>query len=108
MPTTLCGFNNSPGASGRELLVGFGPTLMVRIGFDPTFDPEAVPVQMPNLPQTPVWALVDTGAVASCIDSTLAMNLNLPIIDRQMISGVHGRREVNVHLRTNSRSKSCL
>jgi hypothetical protein len=28
----------------------------------------------------------------------VAMNLNLPIIDRRMISGVHGRREVNVHL----------
>ena len=98
MPTTLCGFNNVPGVSGRDLLVGNGPTILVRIGFDPAFDPSAVPVQIPNVPQNLVAALVDTGAVESCIDSTLAMNLNLPIIDRRTISGVHGPRAVNVHL----------
>jgi predicted aspartyl protease len=43
-------------------------------------------------------ALIDTGALESCIDSDLAMRLNLPIVDRRRISGVHGAREVNVHL----------
>ena len=98
MPTTLCGFNTTPGANGRDLLVGDGPTLLVLIGFDATFDPVALPIGVPNLPQSPVRALVDSGAVESCIDSALAMNLNLPIVDRRMISGVHGPREVNVHL----------
>jgi hypothetical protein len=98
MPTALCGFNTTPGANGRDLLVGHGPSLLVQIGFDPGYDPVAVPRRPPNLPQGPVLALVDSGAIESCIDSTLAMNLNLPIIDRRMISGVHGRREVNVHL----------
>jgi hypothetical protein len=45
-----------------------------------------------------VHALVDTGATTSCIDSGLAMQLNLPIIDRQRVSGVSGIHEVNMHL----------
>ena len=42
--------------------------------------------------------MVDTGAVESCIDSTLAMELELPVIDRMVVAGVHGRDEVNMHL----------
>lgn len=30
--------------------------------------------------------------------SSIAANLNLPIIDRQRVAGVHGAGEVNVHL----------
>jgi predicted aspartyl protease len=45
-----------------------------------------------------LWALVDTGALESCIDSSLAMRLNLPVVDRRNISGAHGAKEVNVHL----------
>jgi hypothetical protein len=86
------------GRDGRDLLVVHGPTLLVQIGFDPTYDPAAVPVVAPRLPQSPIHALVDTGAIESCIDSTLAMSLNLPVVDRKNISGVHGAGEVNVHL----------
>jgi len=71
--------------------------LLVNIGFDPAYDPTA-PLRLPNLPQVPINALVDTGATESCIDSTLAMNLNLPIADRRTVSGVHGAGEVNVHI----------
>src|SRR5262245_27820099 len=39
---------------------------------------------------SPPRSLVDTGAMESCIDSGLAMRLNLPIVDRRKISGVHG------------------
>jgi predicted aspartyl protease len=45
-----------------------------------------------------VQALVDTGATESCIDSQLALNLNLPIVDRRKISGTYGPHEVNIHL----------
>jgi hypothetical protein len=97
MPTTLCGFNSAPGLyDGSLLLAAHGPTLIVQIGFDP--DHDASGSAIPKLPQTPIQALVDTGATESCIDSALAMNLNLPIIDRRLISGAHGAREVNVHL----------
>ena len=96
MPTTKCGFDNSPGVQGRDLLVGKGPTLAVLIGFDPTYDPANH--RAPNLPQQILYALVDTGATESCIDGGLAMQLNLPIIDRRRVSGIHGAGEVNVHL----------
>ena len=43
-------------------------------------------------------ALVDTGATESCIDSLLAAQLNLPIVDRRQIGGVGGAQLVNVHL----------
>src|SRR5205823_6239775 len=42
--------------------------------------------------------LVDTGASESCIDSLLAAQLNLPIVDRRPTSGAHGSLEVNMHL----------
>jgi predicted aspartyl protease len=45
-----------------------------------------------------VRALVDTGAGESCIDSALAAQLNLPIVDRRLISGAGGTHEVNMHL----------
>lgn len=41
---------------------------------------------------------MDTGASESCIDSMLAAQLNLPIIDRSRISGSQGSHVVNVHL----------
>jgi predicted aspartyl protease len=72
--------------------------MFVQIGFDANFDPLSVPVGTPNLPTNPISALVDTGASESCIDSNLAMALNLPIIDRKRIGGVGGAHEVNLHL----------
>jgi predicted aspartyl protease len=68
------------------------------IGFDPTYVPGRVPPQPVHLPPTPHPALIDTGATESCIDSGLAMQLNLPIIDQRPISGIHGAGLVNVHL----------
>lgn len=97
MAETKCGFNDAPGVLGCDQLVAHGPTLFVRIGFDPTYNPQNPNVQ-PNLPQNDLPALVDTGALESCIDSALAMSLNLPIVDRRMTSGAHGAKEVNVHL----------
>jgi hypothetical protein len=99
MASTLCGFNDVPGTgTGCELLSLHGPTLHVQIGFDPNFDVTAVPLGVPNLPATIINALVDTGAGESCIDSALATTLNLPIVDRRVVSGAHGAGEVNVHL----------
>ena len=77
-------------------LVDYGPTLFVQIGFDPIYQPNSE--NNPDLPTTIYPALVDTGATDSCIDSSLAANLNLPIVDRQNVAGVHGAHEVNIHL----------
>ena len=91
MPTVNCGFENSP-----DELVLFGPTLEVQIGFDLSY--QASSGEPPDLPMTPFPALVDTGAMASCIDSNLANILRLPIVNRQNVAGVHGAGAVNIHL----------
>jgi hypothetical protein len=98
MPATKCGFNDIPGGTtGTNSLVQWGPTLLVDIGFDPnyTFSPSGPP-PVPGM--TKLNALVDTGAAECCIDSLLAVHLNLPIIDKRTIAGAHGAKEVNVHL----------
>lgn len=97
MPETLCGFNDVPGgASGADQLVSYGPTLLVNIGFDPAYD--STRGVSPVAGVTGINALVDTGATESCIDSMLAAQLNLPVVDRRFIAGVHGRQEINIHL----------
>jgi hypothetical protein len=97
MPTTKCGFDNTPAGSGSDLLCALGPTLWAHIGFDPAYDPDNA-AQLPRLPNPPLPALVDTGASECCIDSVLAVALALPIIDRRPVSGVHGAADVNMHL----------
>jgi len=79
------------------LLISAGPTLVVDIGFDDSYDPGS-PDNPPNLPVTQVPALIDTGASQSCIDKQLAETLQLPIVDEQQISGVSGLDKVNMHL----------
>jgi len=97
MAKTTCGFDSvSGGASGSDLLVAYGPTLFVNIGFDPKYDPKAPSVPTPGI--TGIYALVDTGASQSCIDSMLATQLGLPVVDKITIAGVSGGQEVNVHL----------
>lgn len=97
MPETKCGFDDIPGgASGRSMLVTLGPTLAVNIGFDPSFKPDQA--HAPRAGVTGIAALVDTGATESCIDNLLASQLGLPIINRRLIAGVHGAKEVNEYL----------
>ena len=96
MVQTKCGFNDSPGVSGCDLLVAYGPTISVSIGFDPNFDPK--PGSIPIAGIQNVEALVDSGASQSCIDSLLASQLSLPIIDKQQISGVGGQHEANIYM----------
>jgi len=96
MLKTNCGFNDRNGYRGQDLLFLIGPTLHVRIGFDQKYriGAEAPPI----LPKDLHRALVDTGALESCIDSALAKALRLPVIDRQYLSGVHGKQKSNIHL----------
>ena len=96
MPITNCGFEDQAEWSGRDALTQYGPTLAVNIGFDVEFRPNSN--RHPQLPSQ-IWpALVDTGARGSCIDSILARELKLPIVDRQNVSGISGAHPVNVHL----------
>ena len=91
MPITECGFKNRP-----DVLVHYGPTLYIEIGFDPNFRPNSE--GKPDLSANQFPALVDTGASVSCIDSGLAMELNLPVVDRGDIAGAHGSGAVDFHL----------
>lgn len=94
MASIRCGFNDGPGGTGADLLATWGPTLFVEIGFDPNYKPGLVPA----LAATKVEALVDTGAIECCIDSILATQLKLPVVDKTSISGAGGAHEVNVYL----------
>ena len=76
-------------------LARLGPTLSVQVGFDPSYrDARGV---TPILPPDLYPALVDTGAMESCIDASMATTLNLPIVDRHWITGVGGPLQVNLH-----------
>jgi predicted aspartyl protease len=98
MAETDCGFSDIPGgAKGSILLEMYGPTILVDIGFDPNFK-ATVPVKTPVAGMKGLKALVDTGATESCIDSLLAAQLNLPVVDKRIVGGVHGSLQVNVHL----------
>jgi hypothetical protein len=77
MVQTKCGFDTIPGgANGADLLMLNALTLLVNIGFDPSYNPQ-VPAA-PVLGSTSLPALVDTGAAESCIDNLLATALKLP------------------------------
>ena len=98
MPSAKCGFFDTPGGpTGAASLTGNGPLLFVDIGFDQnyTFVPGG-PLPVPGRTNLP--ALVDTGATESCIDSLLAAQLNLPAINKRMQAGVHGAKEVTIHM----------
>jgi predicted aspartyl protease len=97
MANVECGFADVPGgASGSDLLTSYGPTPPVDIGFDANFKANQVPAPIAGIKG--VDALVDTGAAESCIDSLLASQLNLPIVDRRPIAGALGQGEANMHL----------
>src|ERR1700674_4058016 len=100
MAKTKCGFEPVPGgATGQALLTYYGPTISVDIGFDPNHKPDAAGVwTMPVPGISGVIALVDTGAAECCIDSLLATQLNLPIVDKRPVSGSAGSHEANIHL----------
>ena len=94
MAETKCGFNDGPSKSGSQLLVTYGPTLLVNIGFDVNYISGNTPIAGIE----GVRALVDTGATECCIDNLLASQLNLPIVDRRRISGSCGSHLTNVYL----------
>ena len=78
------------------MLVFYGPSVHVDIGFDEHFRPDRD--RPPELPARQLPALVDTGATESCVDIDLAIELRLPIVDQKEVAGVHGLQEVNYHI----------
>ena len=78
-----------------DTLVTIGPTIDVQIGFDPAYRPNLG--LSAALPTTLYSALVDTGALESCIDAELASALQLIVVDHRWISGAGGPVEVNIY-----------
>ena len=96
MPFADCGFDSCDGVSGGDRLAALGPTIAVRIGFDPASS--LFSERLPDLPARLYPALIDTGATESCIDSTLAESLHLPVMERRGIVGVLGAGVVTTRL----------
>ena len=96
MPVIDCGFRDGPLGSGAERLVQRGPILQVNIGLDPEYKYESGSTFNSDIMQVP--ALVDTGAVFSCIDDDLARSLGLPLVDRRLFYMLNGKRECNAYL----------
>ena len=91
MPAIYCGFGSA------DELTRYGPTIAVEIGFDPDFQPGGG--RHPNLPPARLPALVDTGAIETCIDAELALSLNLPLVgSAQQVAGIGGTIDVNEYM----------
>lgn len=85
MDSVEAGFPNS------EDLFTYGPTLYVQIGFDLQY---RIGASSPPALSGVTWpALIDTGALLSCIDSALAEQLRLPVANEDVVTGVHGPQE---------------
>jgi predicted aspartyl protease len=91
MKTVECGYS---GPSAVNRLTGDGPTILVDIGFDPTWQRGKIPIPSDH----DIVALIDTGAQECFIDSDLANHLHLPIVDRCKVAGSQGKHEVDVYL----------
>ncbi len=93
---TECGFAGLEGINAPDMLTRLGPTIHVHIGLDPHYRPGSG--NPPVLPDVTHPTLIDTGANLSCIDASLAADLQLPIVDRQPFAGIHGAHECNMHV----------
>ena len=91
MPILDAGFRQQDGQPDRQTLVAFGPTVVVNVGH---YAPDT---EQPR-PNKAVYALVDTGAVESCIDTALAVELGLPVVDTARIAGAGGESVHDVFL----------
>ena len=91
MPTARFQFDNR-----QDELTRNGPIIPVRIGMiseSPVDGNRTADVSSPRH-----WALVDTGAWDTCIDSNLAIELGLTVVDAINVAGAHGVAEANVYL----------
>ena len=88
-----CGYAGAPQAQAQ--LIHHGPAVSVNIGFDLAWNPRSNTA--PVLGASSLRDIIDTGARQSCIDSELAIKLELPHFDRRPISSVAGIVMVDFH-----------
>jgi Aspartyl protease len=97
LPIVECGFLNvplPPSITPQAALIATGPGILVDIGFDAAILSQVAAGTIVQVPANPnvrqVLALIDTGASESCIDETLAQQLQLPLVNQQQTGGVGG------------------
>lgn len=76
------------GDGRRAALLKFGPSIKVQVSS--YANPQGGPAV--GAASRIAAALIDTGAEESCIDTQLATQLNLPIIDQMYLSGAGGQK----------------
>jgi len=81
-----CGYGEAAAGVGRKLLEYWGPNLRVSIGLDAAWT--KTQNRAPKYDKTDLKALVDTGAEDCCIDSALAAEIRLPLINQRPVGGV--------------------
>lgn len=94
MPLLDATFRDQAGQADKTSLLQFGPSIQVIVGH---FAQPGSIIVTPAVTETTL-ALVDTGACESCIDSTLAKKLGLPVIDTIQIAGSNGSHTHDVYL----------
>ena len=90
-------FPQVPEDQRSALLVNHGPTIQVVVGHIDA-QSSAKPAIDPSKATQSVAALIDTGAMLSCIDDQLAKTLGLPVIDKQKCAGVSGESTHDVYM----------
>lgn len=78
------------------MLVQYGPTVPVLVGFDPRV--RAGTGIAPTLPSHRIPAVVDTGATISCIDTERVKSMNLPFVGMRDFGGIAGFSKRSMHL----------
>ncbi len=82
----------------RVILKGRGPILQVTLGFPESIAGVLIEQGKPVPSPVSGYALVDTGASDTCIDSDIAETFNLPVIDQvKMASDSHNAIDKNVY-----------
>jgi predicted aspartyl protease len=94
MPLLDATFRDQAGLTDRNALLQFGPSIQVIVGH--FTQPGSIVATSTDTETT--YALVDTGACESCIDSALAKKLGLPVIDTMQIAGANGSHTHDVYL----------
>lgn len=80
--------------SPTDLLVRFGPTLLVAVGIRS----RTIAGHAPDLPLKHVRALIDTGANGNCIDDIVAREIGLPLTAQGEVSGIGGRYALSFYM----------
>jgi predicted aspartyl protease len=96
MPRAECGFDNETDVSGTDLLALHGPTILIDVGYDSGYGPNATDWK-PTEREAGLLALIDTGASLSCIDDEVAKQLKLPIIDVKKFGTPNGGSMHNIY-----------